>query len=306
MAGNSKNRHRDKKNKGYRGNPKKKEAHNKQTAQPGSGKKVKKEVRKSEPNIPNTAVPPEQSGNELIRLNKYIAHSGLCSRRDADTLIAEGRVTVNDKPVKEMGAKVTPEDRVKVDGQNLKLESFAYLLMNKPKDTITTTDDEKGRQTVVDIVGEATGMRLYPVGRLDRHTTGVLLLTNDGDLAHRLMHPRYKVKKVYEVETGRTLNDEDVEKLIAGVELEDGLAKADQIRRSSENPKLLEMTLLEGRNRQVRRMIEAIGADVKKLKRIKYAGLDLKGVRPGRWRTLRRKEVHALRRKVKLDPLDFN
>lgn len=299
MAGKKKQRKRDTKNKGYR--------QGKNPDKPGKDKiDVKKANKKTEAHIPNTAIPPEKSGNEQIRLNKYIAHSGLCSRRDADALIAEGRVTVNDKPVKEMGVKVTPGDRVKVDGQSLQLESYVYLLMNKPKDTITTTSDEKDRKTVVDIVGEATGKRLYPIGRLDRNTTGALLLTNDGDLAHRLMHPSYKVKKVYEVVPEKVLNDEEVEKLINGIELDDGLAKAHQIRRSSEDPALLEVTLLEGRNRQLRRMMEALGTEVKSLKRIKYAGLDLKGVRLGRWRTLRRKEVHQLRKMVKLDPLDFN
>ena len=299
MAGKKKQRKRDTKNKGY---PKGKRAGKKQK----SNVKVNKPDKSAQPHIPNTAVPPEKSGNEDIRLNKYIAHSGLCSRRDADTLIEEGRVTVNDKPVKEMGVKVSPADRVKVDGQTLQLESYAYLLMNKPKDTITTTSDEKDRKTVVDIVGEATGKRLYPVGRLDRNTTGALLLTNDGDLAHRLMHPRYKVKKVYELVPEKILSDEEVSKLIEGIELEDGLAKAHQIRRSGEDPSMLEITLLEGRNRQLRRMMEALGTGVKSLKRVKYAGLDLKGVRIGRWRTLRRKEVHQVRKMVKLDPLDFN
>lgn len=299
MAGKKKQRKQDSRNK----------EHNKGRRPDKSGKgkvSVNKANKKTEAHIPNTAIPPEKSGDEPIRLNKYIAHSGLCSRRDADALIAEGKVTVNDKPVKEMGVKVTPGDRVKVDGQSLQLESYAYLLMNKPKDTITTTSDEKDRKTVVDIVGEATGKRLYPVGRLDRNTTGALLLTNDGDLAHRLMHPRYKVKKVYELIPEKVLNNEEVAKMIEGIELEDGLAKAHQIRRSNEDPAVLEVTLLEGRNRQLRRMMEALGTEVKSLKRTKYAGLDMKGVRIGRWRTLRRKEVHQLRQMVKLDPLDFN
>ena len=268
-----------------------------------SDKKHQKQRKKF---VPNTAKPPERSTDEEIRLNKFIAHAGVCSRRDADTLIEEGKVSVNDKVVTEMGVKVRPSDRVRVNGQRIQLEPFVYLLMNKPSDTITTTDDENDRKTVIDLVDKATGQRLYPVGRLDRNTTGVLLLTNDGDLANRLMHPSYKVKKVYEVATNRVLNDEEVEQMISGIPLEDGEAHAKQIKRDSGDPRIFEMVLEEGRNRQIRRMIEFFGAQVEKLKRSQYAGLTVKGVKPGRWRALRRNEVLGLRRMVKLDPLDFN
>jgi len=160
-------------------------------------------VRRTEASDASTRKTPD-----TIRLNKYIAHAGICSRRDADTYITEGKVRVNGKVVTEMGYQVQPEDRITVSGQKIEPEPFVYILMNKPRDTITTTSDEKGRKTVMDLVEDATGQRVYPVGRLDRNTTGLILLTNDGDLANRLMHPSYKVRKVYDVETNRMLTDE--------------------------------------------------------------------------------------------------
>lgn len=241
-----------------------------------------------------------------IRLNKFIAHAGLCSRRDADDLIEEGVVFVNGEKVTEHGVRVTADDRVEVKGQRLTLESFVYLLLNKSKDTISTTDDEKGRNTVMDTVEEATGHRIYPVGRLDRDTTGLLLLTNDGDLAHRMMHPSYRVKKVYEAVTSRPMTDEELQTLAAGIELEDGPAQPHLVRRSGVDPAVLEITVFEGRNHLVRRMIAYFGAEVTKLKRVRYAGLNLKGVSVGRWRYLSGKEVNNVRRSVKLDPLNFN
>lgn len=241
--------------------------------------------------------------DELIRLNKYIAHCGFCSRRDADTYIEEGKVKVNDKLTTEMGVKVKRTDRVEVDGQTLSLEKFEYLLLNKPKDTITTTDDPRGRDTVMDKIEEATGKRVYPVGRLDRHTMGLLVLTNDGDLAHRLMHPSYKVRKTYEVETKRDLRDDQLNEMLQGIELEDGTASAHQISRT---PTGFIMSIFEGRNRMIRRMMEYFGTEVTKLKRIEYAGLTLNDVSMGRWRYLRPNEINGLRKLVKLDSLDFN
>lgn len=241
--------------------------------------------------------------DEKIRLNKYIAHCGFCSRRDADTYIAEGKVEVNGETVTQMGVKVLRTDEVKVEGQTLSLEKFEYILLNKPKDTITTTDDPRGRDTVMDKIEDATGKRIYPVGRLDRHTMGLLLLTNDGDLAHRLMHPSYEVRKTYEVETKRKLRDDELKQLYEGIELDDGPASANQLSRI---PNGFIMTIFEGRNRLVRRMVEYFGTEVTKLKRIEYAGLTLQDVKMGRWRYLRPNEINGLRKMVKLKPLKFD
>jgi 23S rRNA pseudouridine2605 synthase len=234
-----------------------------------------------------------EARTEQIRLNKYIAHCGFCSRRDADSYIANGKVKVNGKTVAEMGVKVQKSDRVEVEGQTLTLEKFEYLLLNKPKDTITTTDDPRGRNTVMDKIEDATDKRVYPVGRLDRHTMGLLILTNDGDLAHRLMHPSYKVRKTYEVQTGRKMRDNELHQLVNGIELEDGTASAQQISRTSAG---ILLTILEGRNRLVRRMMEYFGTEVTKLKRVEYAGLTLKNIRRGRWRYLRPNEINGLRK----------
>jgi 23S rRNA pseudouridine2605 synthase len=260
---------------------------------------------KGMPHAPHE-VKQEKHLDDEIRLNKFIAHSGLCSRREADTFIEKGLVKVNGKRVKEMGFKVKPTDKVEVEGQKMSLEPFVYILLNKAKDTITTTDDEKGRNTVMESIEDATGFRVYPVGRLDRHTTGLLILTNDGDLAHRLMHPSYSVKKTYEVTTNRPLTIEEVTKLRQGVELEDGFAKPISVKQDSNDPRVIVISVLEGRNHLIRRMIDYIGAVVEKLKRSVYGGLTVKGVRNGRWRYLKQKEINDLRKLVKLDTLDFN
>lgn len=243
--------------------------------------------------------------DEKIRINKFIAHAGFCSRRDADGYVEQGKVEVNGEVVTEHGTKVTREDEVVVDGQTLSLEPFVYILLNKPKDTITTTDDPRDRDTVMDKIEDATGKRVYPVGRLDRHTMGLLILTNDGDLAHRLMHPSYQVRKTYEVETNRYLTDDELDEMVRGIPLEDGKAEAHRISRLRGRDGIL-LSIFEGRNRLVRRMIEYFGAEVTKLKRVEYAGLTLKGVKMGRWRYLRQKEVNGLRKLVKLDTLNFN
>ncbi|MDG5767074.1 pseudouridine synthase [Balneolales bacterium ANBcel1] len=239
-----------------------------------------------------------------LRLNKFIAHAGVCSRREADEYIKAGKVRVNGKVCKEMGVQVNPADRITVDGQSIKPEPFEYILMNKPRDTITTTSDERGRRTVMDLIEDATGLRLYPVGRLDRNTTGLILLTNDGDLANRLMHPSYKVRKVYEVETNRELTDDELTKIRTGIALEDGPAKA---YRASRHPQYLNMVTLsmhEGRNHIVRRMVDALGAEVVRLDRVGYGPLQKKGLRTGRWRKLRKHEINELRKMVKLLPLE--
>ncbi|MEX0856595.1 MAG: pseudouridine synthase [Balneolaceae bacterium] len=245
------------------------------------------------------------SSTEEIRLNKFIAHAGLCSRREADTLIEDGKVQVNGKVVTELGTKVRRKDKVIVDGQNLSLEPFVYLLLNKSRDVITTTDDDKNRTTVMDEIENATGYRVYPVGRLDRNTTGLLVLTNDGDLAHRLMHPSYKVRKIYEITTKKALKDEYLEGFRKGIQLEDGEAKGYNIKKFVDMPELFEMSVFEGRNRLIRRMVEHYGTEVTKLKRVEYAGLNLKGVSQGRWRYLHQNEINDLRKLVKLETLDF-
>ena len=241
-----------------------------------------------------------------IRLNKFIAHAGLCSRREADEYIAEGRVEINGKVVTELGTKVSRNDRVKVDGQQITLEPFVYILLNKGKDTISTTDDEKDRNTVLDAVEDATGYRVYPVGRLDRNTMGLLILTNDGDLAHRLMHPSYQVKKTYEVTADRLLSDDELEKMRNGIELEDGPVYPSSVKRNKMDPFSIIITVFEGRNHLIRRMINYFGTDVRKLKRTHYAGLTDKDLRVGRWRYIKQKEINDLRKLVKLETLDFN
>nr|WP_246481679.1 pseudouridine synthase [Natronogracilivirga saccharolytica] len=241
---------------------------------------------------------------EKIRLNKYIAHAGICSRRDADTYISEGKVRVNGAVCTELGKQISPDDRVTVEGQKIEPEPFVYIVMNKPRDTITTTSDEKGRRTVMDLVEDATGMRLYPVGRLDRNTTGIIILTNDGDLANRLMHPSYKVPKVYEVETNRELTDDELSMLRTGVELDDGPAKAFRVSRHPEYINVVTLRMHEGRNRMVRRMIESLGAEVLSLDRVGYGPIQKKGVRTGRWRNLKKKEINELRKMVRLLPLE--
>ncbi|WP_421775462.1 pseudouridine synthase [Gracilimonas sp.] len=246
------------------------------------------------------------SKDEEIRLNKFIAHAGFCSRRDADEYISAGKVQVNGQVTTELGTKVRRKDSVVVDGQNLSLEPFVYLLLHKSKDVITTTDDDRDRTTVMDQIEDATGYRVYPVGRLDRNTTGLLVLTNDGDLAHRLMHPSYEVRKTYQVSTENPLSEGQLEQYLEGVELEDGVAKGYNITQFVDDPYTFEMSVFEGRNRLIRRMVEFHGTEVTKLKRIEYAGLTLKDVPMGRWRYLRQNEINNLRKLVKLETLDFN
>ena len=246
------------------------------------------------------------SKDEKIRLNKFIAHAGFCSRRDADEYISAGKVQVNGQVTTELGTKVRRKDTVVVDGQNLSLEPFVYLLLHKSKDVITTTDDDRDRTTVMDQIEDATGYRVYPVGRLDRNTTGLLVLTNDGDLAHRLMHPSYEVRKTYLVTTDRPLSESQLEQYLEGVELEDGIAKGYNITQFVDDPNTFEVSVFEGRNRLIRRMVEFHGTEVTKLKRVEYAGLTLKDVPMGRWRFLRQNEINNLRKLVKLETLDFN
>ena len=230
-----------------------------------------------------------------MRLNAYLARAGVASRRGADELIKAGRVTVNGRRG-ELNTFVERADDVRVDGRPSGAQRLRHVLLNKPRDTITTARDPRGRATVVALVGGE--VRVVPVGRLDRDTTGVLLLTNDGPLAHRLAHPRYRVEKVYVADVDGEPDDDVVRRLAEGVELDDGRTAPARVRRLA--PSRLELVLHEGRNRQVRRMLEAVGHPVVKLRRVRYAGLSAGRLRPGQWRDLTREEVGTLRRLVGL------
>ena len=239
---------------------------------------------------------------EAIRLNRYLSLAGVGSRRKNDELILSGVVKVNGKVVQELGVKVDPlTDRVTVQGKPVSIQQKSYyLLFNKPKDCITTLSDERGRTTVMDYV--KVRERIYPIGRLDRNTTGVLLLTNDGDLAHALTHPKHEIERVYRVRLERGILDEDLKKLRRGVRLEDGLAVPDRAETIPGTKRTeIVMSLREGKNREVRRMIEALGYDVKNLERIAFAGLTTEGVQRGRWRNLTRTEVNHLRQQAGME-----
>ena len=249
---------------------------------------------------------PKPDADGPVRLNRYIAQAGITSRRKADDLIAAGKVVVNGDVVTEMGVKVEPSDRVEVEGRVIHPKQFDYVLLNKPKDTITTVDDDRDRQIVMDFIDEQAHRRgVVPVGRLDRDTTGVLLLTNDGDLTHRLMHPSYSVEKLYLVTTTAPVKPHDLGRLRDGIQLEDGPAKADRVAYAGDHTNKVGLALHEGRNRQVRRMMEALGYRVAKLDRVQYAGLDAGDLQRGAWRRLTPSEINRLRRSVKLKPLVF-
>lgn len=228
----------------------------------------------------------------LIRLNRYLSNAGVASRRDADKLIQAGVVTVNGKVVTELGTKVGPGDRVHYGGQRLRTETKRYVLVNKPKDFITTTDDPHDRRTVMALIDDACTERLYPVGRLDRNTTGLLLMTNDGDLAKKLTHPSHGAEKIYAATLDKPITRGDLEKLVSGVELEDGTASADEASYvTGGTKKEVGIKLHMGRNRVVRRMFEALGYEVVKLDRVVFAGLTKRDLPRGKWRHLTEKEV---------------
>ena len=224
-----------------------------------------------------------------MRLNAYLARAGVASRRGADDLIKAGRVTVNGKPGR-LNTFVQPQDRVELNGRALEPQPLAYVLLHKPAGTVTTARDPHGRPTVVELVDHAA--RVVPVGRLDADTTGALLLTNDGELAHRLAHPRYGVEKVYEAEVEGEPSDNALERLRTGIELDDGPAAPAQARRLG--PSQVELTLHEGRKHQVKRMLAAVGHPVTRLHRSRYAGLTLEGLEPGEWRELEPGEIARL------------
>ena len=226
-----------------------------------------------------------------MRLNAYLARAGVASRRKADELIKAGRVTVNGEPG-QLNTFVAKRDRVELDGRPLERQALAYVLLNKPADVVTTASDPQGRPTVIDFVADHA-TRLVAVGRLDADTTGALLLTNDGELAHRLAHPRYEVEKVYEAEVEGEPSDEALARLEQGVELDDGRTAPAHARRIT--PSRVELSIHEGRKHQVKRMLEAVGHPVTELHRSRYAGLELGGLEPGAWRELEPFEVERLR-----------
>ncbi|MGL5012683.1 MAG: pseudouridine synthase [Bacteroidales bacterium] len=234
--------------------------------------------------------------NEPIRLNKYIANAGLCSRREADEFIAAGMVKVNGEVVTELGTKVSRTDAVSFNEKEVTPEGKVYVLLNKPKDCVTTSDDPQERLTVLDLVKNACDERIYPVGRLDRNTTGVLLLTNDGDLASKLTHPKYNKKKIYHVWLDKDVTMEDIKLIATGIELEDGEIHADAISYADEDDqKQIGIEIHSGRNRIVRRIFEHLGYRVIKLDRVMFAGLTKKNLPRGRWRHLTQEEVNFLR-----------
>ncbi len=238
---------------------------------------------------------PKDGQEELIRLNRYIANAGVCSRREADVLIAEGRVRINGKVVTELGRRVSKDDKVKLDGKLLQTEKMVYVLLNKPKDYITTTEDPQQRRTVMELVANACDERIVPVGRLDRNTTGLLLFTNDGELAKKLTHPSHKVKKLYQVEIDQPITKAHIDEIAAGLQLEDGPAYVNDLAVVTPDRKTLGIEIHIGRNRIVRRIFEHLGYQVTRLDRSVFAGLNKKDLPRGKWRFLSEKEVIRLK-----------
>lgn len=245
--------------------------------------------------------PVAEKNDGLIRLNRFIANAGICSRRKADELIAAGVVSVNGEPVTELGCKVDPaKDSIRYNGETLRREKMVYVLLNKPKDYITTTDDPQERKTVMNLVEKASRERIYPVGRLDRNTTGLLLMTNDGDLAEKLSHPRNNITKLYQVELNKSLSQGDLNKISFGIELEDGLIKPDQVSYvAGGSKKEVGIQIHSGKNRVVRRIFESLGYEVVKLDRVVYSQLTKKDLPRGRWRYLEEKEIIQLKHLIK-------
>lgn len=236
-----------------------------------------------------------QTTSDAIRLNRYIANAGVCSRREADTLIAEGKVRVNGVVVTELGTKVLPTDRVEYKGKVLTSEQLQYVLLNKPSDYITTLKDPEGRKTVLELVKDACTERIYPVGRLDRNTTGLLLLTNDGDLAKKLSHPSHRIKKIYQVTLDKPITKADFDSILAGVNLEDGPAIPDEMALLTDDNRSIGIEIHIGRNRIVRRIFEHKGYKVTKLDRVMFGPLTKKNLPRGKYRHLSPKEVMQLK-----------
>ncbi len=292
-------------NKKDKGRPEKNKSYRKSSAEDARpfgrfAEKPSRDSRRKDTGLPSKprvkSKPQENVPEGAIRLNRFIANAGICSRREADEYITAGLVTVNGEIVTELGVKVSVNDDVRYNGERLKAEKNVYVLLNKPKDYITTSDDPDGRKTVMELIAKACKERVYPVGRLDRNTTGVLLFTNDGDLAKKLTHPSTMVRKIYHVELDKTLKKNDFEKMITGIDLEDGVSMVDEISYDSGGDKsMVGVELHSGKNRIVRRMFEALGYEIKKLDRVMFAGLTKKDLPRGRWRLLTEIEVGMLK-----------
>ncbi|MDO8996314.1 pseudouridine synthase [Sediminibacterium sp.] len=260
--------------------------------------KAGKPVKATYPGNPMDADKKDATTREsLIPLNKYVAHSGVCGRREAAELVKEGKVTVNGDKIFEPGYKVSQADKILVKGKPIFLQrNSVYILLNKPKDYLTTASDPQGRKTVLDLIKSATPERVYPVGRLDRNTTGVLLLTNDGELAQKLTHPSFEVKKIYEVTLDKPVTKKDLDSIVSGITLEDGFVAADSVGYAdSKSKNVVGIEIHSGRNRIVRRIFEHLGYDVKALDRVMFANLTKKNVERSKWRFLNDKEVRLLK-----------
>ena len=270
--------------------------------------KQKAEVRRRKSGIPSQESGARNSStthdsrlttpsSDLMPLNKFIAHAGVCARREAADMVKKGLVKVNNELITEPGHKVSSKDDVRVNGKKIFIaKNLVYILLNKPKDYITTTNDPQERKTVLDIIGKATRERVYPVGRLDRNTSGVLLITNDGELAQKLTHPANEIKKVYAVTLNKPLDKKDFDQILKGVQLEDGMASVDALAYADIKDKTqIGVEIHSGRNRIVRRIFEHLGYDVKNLDRVIFAGLTKKNIERGKWRFLTEKEVRDLK-----------
>lgn len=257
-----------------------------------------KEGEESRPQRPririNKVSKPKDDGR--VRLNKIIAASGICSRREADDMISAGLISVNGSIISELGSKVFPTDDIRYNGERLRQERLVYIVMNKPKDFVTTTKDPFAKKTVMELLAGSCKERVFPVGRLDRNTTGVLLITNDGDLAKKLTHPSHNKKKIYHVHLDKGLKHSDIETIVKGMELEDGFVKADEVSYiDPEDKKQIGVEIHSGQNRVVRRIFEQLGYKVIKLDRVYFAGLTKKGLQRGQWRFLTNQEVGMLK-----------
>jgi 23S rRNA pseudouridine2605 synthase len=257
-------------------------------------KKLKPEKQESRP---NKFKPAKKKAEEGIRLNRYIANAGICSRREADELITAGVIKINGETASQLGTKVFPGDKVQYDGRTISSERHVYLLLNKPKGFITTTDDPYERKTVMSLVENACKERIYPVGRLDRDTTGLLLFTNDGELAKKLTHPKHGIKKLYHVQLDKALSTSDLMSISEGTLLEDGMVKPDTIAwdKGEEDKKSIGIELHSGKNRIVRRIFEHYGYKVVRLDRVSFAGLSKKDLPRGNWRFLKKHEISFLK-----------
>lgn len=259
----------------------------------------RRNLRRSGPKREKSGAGKVADNKREMRLNRFIAHSGICSRREADELIARGLITVNGKVVTDLGTKVVPGDDVRYGKKKLSTEKKVYILLNKPKGYVTTVEDPHADQTVLDLIGDACHERVYPVGRLDKSTTGVLLLTNDGDLTGRLTHPRYKRKKIYHVFLDKPVTRNDLEQIAGGVDIDGEIVAADAISYAdSEDKTQVGIEIHSGQNRIVRRIFEKLGYRVLKLDRVYFAGLTKKNLPRGKWRFLSDKEISMLKRGI--------